>query len=212
LKLGRTTLYALADHEPEDELPAIIEELAKHATKKRLPPRAAERVIEIGTGRHRYGDHPDATLAALVDLDGYKYSDDGRRERVVAELLRLEPDNDEAAAAIIADVPHHDDGDEGEDDTAEGGGGDHEQGDDDVESILDGSPPVLPPPTSSAEPQRLGAATVWPETEEFDSAVTYLFALRGKPIARFVGRFTSDQLREVADFLTAVAAGNKPTS
>jgi len=36
LKLGRTTLYELADHDREEDLPAIIEELAKHATKTSL--------------------------------------------------------------------------------------------------------------------------------------------------------------------------------
>lgn len=214
LKLGKTTLYQLADHEPEDALPAIIEELAKHATKKHLPPRNAERVIDVGIGRHRYGDHPDATLAALVDLTRYGYRNAAWRERAVAELLRLEPNNDEAAAAIISDVSHQDDGDEGEDDAASGDG-DRERGegdDDDIEATLEGAPPNVPPPVTSDDQQKLGTETVWPEAKEFDSAVTNLFALRGKPVARFVGRFDSAQLREVADFLMAVVSGSKPTA
>jgi hypothetical protein len=152
LKLGKTTLYQLANHQPEDELPAIIKELAKHATKKRLPPRNAERVIEIGIGRHRYGDHPDATLAALADLDGYKHRDSWH-ESAVAELLRLEPDNEEAAEAIISNVSHQDNDGKGEDGAAVGDG-DHDQGegsDDDVEAILDSAPPNVPPPATSDE-------------------------------------------------------------
>ena len=38
LKLRTTTLYDLADHENEDDLPTVIDELAKHATKTRLSP------------------------------------------------------------------------------------------------------------------------------------------------------------------------------
>jgi hypothetical protein len=39
LKLGATTLYDLADHDGEENLPIIVEELAKHATKTPLGPR-----------------------------------------------------------------------------------------------------------------------------------------------------------------------------
>jgi Protein of unknown function (DUF3102) len=61
LKLAVTTLYELADHEeaeqgiPEDRLnlPAIIDELAKHASKTRLSPRDASGLnatVESGSG------------------------------------------------------------------------------------------------------------------------------------------------------------------
>ena len=75
LKLGTTTLYDLADHENEDDLPAVIDELAKHATKTRLSPADARRVIKIGIGRQRFGNRPDATLLQLVELDQYNGED-----------------------------------------------------------------------------------------------------------------------------------------
>src|SRR6266576_4773079 len=54
LTLTARTVYALANHEHEEDLPAIIDELSKHAGKKKLPWRDAERVIKIGIGRHRF--------------------------------------------------------------------------------------------------------------------------------------------------------------
>src|ERR1700676_5769644 len=88
LKLGKTTLYALADHECEEDLPAIIKELAKHATKTSLKPSAAERVIRIGIGRGRFGNHPDATLAALAELN--KYGDKSWHKKAFAALQERE--------------------------------------------------------------------------------------------------------------------------
>jgi hypothetical protein len=44
LKLARTTIYDLAEHDNEDDLPAIISELEKHATKKKMKVRDAERI------------------------------------------------------------------------------------------------------------------------------------------------------------------------
>ena len=41
----------------------------------------------------------------------------------------------------------------------------------------------------------------------FAHAVTDLLDLRAKPVERFVGKFLSAELREVADFLVAVAEG-----
>jgi hypothetical protein len=56
-------------HEREDELPAaIIDELAKRGSKKRLRPSEAARVIQVGIGRHHFGDHSEACLAALADV------------------------------------------------------------------------------------------------------------------------------------------------
>src|SRR5215510_11378372 len=48
LKLAATTLYEVADHDDEQDLPAIVGELAKHATTSRLRPRDAERIITVG--------------------------------------------------------------------------------------------------------------------------------------------------------------------
>jgi len=76
-------------------------------------------------------------------------------------------------------------------------------------SILDGAPPNLPPPTTPPEPQKLGADTDWAETKSFVDAVKELLELRAKPVARFVGMFSPAELREVGDFLMAVAAADK---
>src|ERR1700676_735496 len=104
LKLGKTTLYALADHECEEDLPAIIKELAKHATKTSLKPSAAERVIRIGIGRGRFGNHPDATLAALAELELDEYGDKSCDDKAKAALLKREPTTDENAYSIIDEI------------------------------------------------------------------------------------------------------------
>jgi hypothetical protein len=175
LKLGKTTLYQLADEagmgtlsqlRHEDELAAIIDELGKHATKKQLRPRDAQRVIDVGIGRHRYGDHPDATLAALVAItDGE--SVESQRKKVVAELLRREPETEEAANAIIDDVDYQDDDDDdegGNDDAddedgnaaAEVTGGEDAQGraahSSEAEKTLESPPPDMPPPAPARTP------------------------------------------------------------
>jgi Protein of unknown function (DUF3102) len=118
LKIGKTTLYALADHEPAEDLPEIIKELAKHATKIRLAPRAATPLIDIAIGRGRFGDHPDATLSALVGLD----EDESWYKKAVAALIEHEPTTKETADSIISDAM--------DDDTEE------------IEGILDGRPPL----------------------------------------------------------------------
>jgi hypothetical protein len=109
LKLAKTTLYELADHDGEEDLPAIIDELAKHATKTRLAPRDAERVIKIGIGRRkigigrrRFGNHPDATLVQLVELD--EYIGEPWHEKAVDALLERQPKTDESASAIVDEI------------------------------------------------------------------------------------------------------------
>src|SRR5260370_16468310 len=96
LKIAATTLYALV-YQEQDDLPAIIDELAKHASKTRLSPRDARRVIKIGIGRRQYGDHPDATLVQLAELNGWSQA---WHEKAVAALLEREPDTDETASAL----------------------------------------------------------------------------------------------------------------
>jgi len=102
LRLGKTTLYKLADHGRKGDLPAIVEELAKHATETRLAPREAERVIKIGIGRGRFGDHPDATLVQLVELD--QYSVEPWHKKAVAALRKRQPETDESASAIVDEI------------------------------------------------------------------------------------------------------------
>jgi hypothetical protein len=199
LKIGASTIYALTG-EDEADLPAIVKELAKHANKARLAPRDAERVIKIGIGRQRFGDHPDATLLALLELSDIV--GEPWHEKVVAALQEIQPDADEAALAIINEVvAKHEaeeadfEGDEFEDEAEQ-----------EANAILEGPPPDLPPPVTPPEPLKLGTNTVWAETDPFSRAVTDLLELRTKPIARFVGVVSPTELREVADFLLAVAA------
>ncbi|MGC1563665.1 MAG: DUF3102 domain-containing protein [Bradyrhizobium sp.] len=191
LRLGKTTLYALADHQCEEDLPAIIKELAKHATKKRLAPRDAKRVIQIGIGRRRFGDHPDATLVQLVKLG--VHSDEPWHEKAVAALQEREPETDESASAIVDEI-------EQEHEEAERKAHEaallrdlqayRDEAKDEAENILDGAPPDLPPPTTPPEPQKLHADTAWEGRTSFASAVTALLDLRTKPAARFAGMFS----------------------
>jgi len=195
LKIAATTLYALV-YQEQDDLPAIIDELAKHASKTRLSPRDARRVIKIGIGRRQYGDHPDATLVQLAELNGWSHA---WHEKAVAALLEREPDTDETASALVNAMAAQQKAEEAKikDDDAE---------QEEVESILDGAPPDLPP-SITPEPQKFGADTEWEGRESFADAVTALLDLRTKPVGRFVGRFSPSELREVADFLLAIASG-----
>jgi hypothetical protein len=200
LKIAATTLYALV-YQEQDDLPAIIGELAKHASKTRLSPRDARRVIKIGIGRRQYGDRPDATLVQLAELNGWSQA---WHEKAVAALLEREPDTDESARLLVDEVA------EQKAEEAEIKDDDTEQ--EEVESILDGAPPDLPPSITPPEPQKFGADTEWEGRESFADAVTALLDLRTKPVGRFVGRFSPSELREVADFLLAIASGAAPRS
>jgi hypothetical protein len=192
LKLGTTTLYDLADHENEDDLPAIIDELAKHATKTRLSPADARRVIKIGIGRQRFGNRPDATLLQLVELD--QYNGEAWHDHAVATLQERSPETDEGANSIVDELKQAEEAEHR--DAVEAA----------IDNIFNGPPPDLPPPAIPPEPQSWGAATAWPETDLFASAVKDLLELRAKPLQRFSGVFSSAELREVSAFLTSVAA------
>jgi len=185
-------------------LPDVIAELAKHATKRRLSPRDAERVITVGIGRHRFGNHPDATLIRLVDLDGA--IGEPRYDKAVTALRERNPETEEAADSIVNDI---------EDEYLEA----QERGRlvetereaerQQAENILDGPPPVLPPPIAPPEPQKLETGTSWAETQMYRNGVANLLCVRTKPSARFTGMFSPAELHEVADFLRAVASAAK---
>jgi hypothetical protein len=102
LKLGATTLYELADYKSKEYLPAIIKELAKHATRTRLAPRGARKMIKIGIGRHCFGDYPDAALVQLVEVDNMFVGP--WREKAIAALRKQVPSTDEAARAIVSKI------------------------------------------------------------------------------------------------------------
>jgi hypothetical protein len=198
LNLAATTLYRLAAYENEDELPAIIEELTTHATTTRLKPDDAARVMQVGIGRHRFGDRPDATLLRLLDLD--ECSDEAWHEKAVITLQERNPETIEDADALVDKIELE------YLDAERIKGAEEARERSDEDDILDGPLPVLPPPTTPPEPQRLGATTAWPETDLFASAVKDLLELRAKPLQRFSGVFSSAELREVSAFLTSVAA------
>jgi hypothetical protein len=204
LKLPATTLYRLADHD-EAELPAIIDELAKHATKNRLRARDAERVIKIGIGRRRFGDHPDATLVQLVDLENW-YGAEPWCEQAIMAVKARSPVSDDDVKTIIDEISEAA-ARKAEDEALRPI--EPEDAAEDVDDILNGPPPVLPPATATPELQKLGADTEWQGRESFSDAVENLRELITKPAGRFAGVFPPDELREVADFLMAVAATEK---
>jgi hypothetical protein len=55
-------------------------------------------VIRVGIGRHHFGDHSEACLAALADVASW--SDGALRQKTIDALLEGEPTNDEDAEAI----------------------------------------------------------------------------------------------------------------
>jgi len=99
LKLAKTTLYALLD-EDEDDLPVIIQALAKHATRKQLKPSDANVVIAAALLRKRFGDLPDQTLVALDNLPEPRPWYD----RAVAAFKEQRPTTEEGAAEIVAGI------------------------------------------------------------------------------------------------------------
>ncbi|MCP3382847.1 hypothetical protein NLM31_20995 [Bradyrhizobium sp. CCGUVB4N] len=197
LKLPATILYDLAYREKDVDLPSIVDELAKHASKRPMTIVDAKRVIRVGIGRYRFGDYPDATLAQLAgeELDHVPWS-----EKAINALKERKPETDESASAIINEV---------RDEYIQQLKARVVEDDAEVDAILDGAPPDLPPPPTPSEPQRLEASTAWAEAPLFAHAVTDLRELRAKPIARFVGMFSPAELGEVADFLMAVASATK---
>jgi Protein of unknown function (DUF3102) len=209
LNLAVTTLYELADHEHEEEIPDIIAELAKHATKARLRRRDAERVIKVGIGRHRFGDHPDPTLVQLVELD--EFSEQPWYGNAVAALCEREPETDESASLISDEICQAYLEAERKVDEAKLDALLHskDEAEQEAEAILDGPPPDLPPPIIPPEPQRLGARSTWAEAAPFNEAVRALLKLRTNPVARFVGTFSPADLRAAADFLMAIEAADK---
>jgi hypothetical protein len=210
LKLAANTVYALTDECEEGDLPAVIDELAKHATEKQLKYKEAERVILISIGRHRYGDHPDATLMRLAEIADYNQT--LWFPQAVESLLKQQPATDEMADSIVDEIRQaYLDAEQAKYEAEwEVEHRAREQEQDEAEAILDGPPPVLPPSiTPPDEPQKLGNETTWEGTGQFIGAVGELLDLSTKPATRFAGVFSPDDLNKVADFLRAVAAADK---
>jgi hypothetical protein len=217
LKLAKSTIYALAD-ENEGDLPAVIAELTRHATKRQLRASDAEDVIAIGRARGRHGDFPDVTLREIAYLEA-----GGTRgaSQIIEALKAKKPESEEAAAAVIdaiaaalresdddggSDHDGNDDVDHGNDEVAK------QAEQDEANAILDGPSPRLPPPASTPPASTPPASKELPPdafVSPFREAVESLKPLATKSVARFTGATASDDLIRIADFLYAVA-GRKP--
>jgi hypothetical protein len=175
LKLGKTTLYDLAYFHEEEDMPAIIAELAKHATKSWLAPSDADRVIQIGIGRRRFGDYPDVTLERLSTLS----DDSPRHAKLIAALKEQKPATHEAADAIVLDIRRQYEADAKADAEAQAAAEA-----DEAAAILDGPPPMLPAAAPREDHQPLPCDTPDVDVSDFVDAVQSLCRLSTRAPAR----------------------------
>jgi hypothetical protein len=185
LKLAANTLYALAGDDADDaDLPDIIKELCKHATKKRLSAPAAERPITIAVARKQHGNLPDATLVQLAELD---LSDDWHADAIAA-LKKQKPTDDKAAELIVADVlfpPAKK----------------HEPQEPEPEPE-----PVLQSELELNEESPPIDANALAERKAFKTAVRHLRVLSNRSLAAFANACSAKELRAAIDFLVKVEA------
>jgi Protein of unknown function (DUF3102) len=209
LKLAASTIYRLADCANADYLPPVIQELAKHATVKRLTHADAERVIDVGVGRHRHGNYPDATLVRLASFSDEK----GWHADAIAALKNRRPITDQDADAIVDAVrsAHREVEQVKHEAKVKGAEEARSKQDREISATLDGPQPKLPPPTAPPELQKIesGAGGKWTGANEFVDAVKSLFALRTEPVERFADQSDTDAMHAVIDFLRAVAAATE---
>jgi len=190
LQLAKTTFYALANHD-EADLPAIIAELAKHATKSRLAPFDAERVIRVAIGRRRFGDYPDVTLERLGPLSDHS----PRQAKLIAALKEQKPTTHEAADAIVLDIRRQYEAEAEAQAAAEAN---------EAAAILDGAPPLLPPP-SPLQDQQLSRDTPDVDVTDFADAVLSLCRLSTHTTVRKLADAVSlDDLGTAHDLIEAV--------
>jgi len=192
LKIGKGTLFELVGEDRED-LPAIVTELAKHATKSRLPSGDAKRVIRIGIGRRRFGDYPDVTLERLSTLS----DDSPRHAKLIAALKDQKPTTDEAADAIVIDIRRKHVAEVEAQAEAEAEAKE-------ADKVLDGEPPVLPqsPPLGD---QRLSHGDMPDvDADDFADAVRELSRLSTKPARKLAGVVPEDDLRNACKLIEAV--------
>src|SRR3954447_561916 len=141
LRVPTTILYGLVGR--GDELPSIIDELSKRATKI-LTVRDAQRIVQIGIGRHRFGDYPDATLVLLATVGEAPWS-----EEAIAALKERSPEDDKDAMAIVDEIeqayvdPERKAAEDALDDVER-----------EIAKLLDDDPPDLPPPATPTDPQK----------------------------------------------------------
>jgi hypothetical protein len=96
LKVSKTTYYALTELK-DDELPPVIERLAKESKERTLKIAEGARFIRIEQGRLKYGEeHPAAMLNALMK---YVWWGD-----VIEALIAANPETDEEAEKIAEEA------------------------------------------------------------------------------------------------------------
>jgi hypothetical protein len=199
LKIGARTIYSLAS-EDEKHLPAIIAELAKHATRTRLRPEKAEEVMNIGRVRAQYPDDnlsdPAASQIGLL-CNGYPAA-----EKIIAAIREQKPQTGQEVAKVVQEISKKMK-DDRQNMKAERG---------EKEAVLDGPPPELPPPITPPEPQTLSVDEddLPLGAMAFQNVMMQLRilrdVLRDKPLARFTDICTPKQLQEEIDYLSTILA------
>jgi hypothetical protein len=111
LPVPARVIYDLAGDVDSEDLPAVIAALtAATEGKSRISVGDAEGVVRLARLRHEYGDHPEAALAAMAELDdrirrwAAVRPDDARTSwevQAIAALKDARPTTEEAAAAIV---------------------------------------------------------------------------------------------------------------
>ena len=109
LKVPPTIIYDLAqNHADDDDLPAIIEALAKASRHKTLPKDQCHDVIYITQARCKFGDLPEATLKAINDLDdqpkGRLELSEPWRAKAMDALKAARPETAAEADKIVGDI------------------------------------------------------------------------------------------------------------
>jgi len=195
LQLGKGTLYELVDQDEED-LPAIVAELAKRASKSRLATRDARRVIDIAIARSQHGDFPDATLCQLAQ----PWWPDDWSAKAIAALKELQPTTDEGADAIVDDIRRKHEAEVEAELEAEA-----EADADEAAAILDGPPPLVPPASPPQDHQPLPSVTPDPNVDAFAEAVQSLCWVSTRTTARKLADAVSlDDLGTAHDLIEAV--------
>jgi hypothetical protein len=128
LRVPATIIYALAD-DVDDITPKLIDALVEAtAGGKRLSVSDADSIIIPTAQRIKYGNYPEAALAAMADVDG----GEPWSETAIAALKEERPTTDEEAEAIVRRVEAAYDADEesadDEDDEADGDRGNADDG------------------------------------------------------------------------------------
>ena len=227
LKLAKTTLYEIVEEEKSDQQ-AIVAELTKRASKRRLKPAEASTIITIGRARGRYGNFSDATLKAVDSLQGEWLQEDlsAWQAQAIAELKSKDPQTDGEAEEIIGAFrdrgdaleedgpddsagdpdsggPAPDRGDALKEDGPDDSAGDPDSGgpaaDHEAEQLLSNPPSPPPPPDSELDLARAR------QRKQFREVVEKIAVLNTKPMSVYDSAVPENELRRVVDFFNALA-------